>query len=436
MDADVPRILDHLFRRQSAQIVATLTRTLGARHLALVEEAVQDALVRALQQWPYRGVPDEPAAWLFRVARNRALDLLRHVRVVDDKAGEIAARTPLVAAADDATTRLAGEDPLTDDQLGMMFMTCHPALPPDTRVALTLKIVGGFSVQEIARAFLADARAIAQRLVRAKRLLRERDVVFASPGAPDLAERLESVLDAVYLLFNEGYAATAGDRLIREDVTGEAIRLARLLTRHPSTAVPRAWALVALLLLHAARFPARVNSDGELFLLREQDRSKWDRTLITEGLRALDRAASGDELTAYHLQAEIAACHAVAASWNETDWSRIASCYRELERLTRSPIVTLNRIIAEAQLSPAADGLAALDRLAADPRLANYHFLPAVLGGLWHDAGELDRARGCYERALALAQSAPEQRFLAARLAACQKAGHEDAKTRRTSRME
>ena len=432
MDADVPRILDHLFRRQSAQIVATLTRTLGARHLALVEEAVQDALVRALQQWPYRGVPDEPAAWLFRVARNRALDLMRHVRIVDGKAGEIAAGTPLVAAADDVTARLAGDAPLTDDQLGMMFMTCHPALPPDARLALTLKIVGGFSVREIARAFLADPRAIAQRLVRAKRTLRERDVVFAPPGAPDLAERLESVLDAVYLLFNEGYAATAGDRLIRDDLTGEAIRLAGLLTRHPATAVSRAWALLALLLLHAARFPARVSSDGELFLLRDQDRSKWDRALITEGLRALDRSASGDELTAFHLQAEIAACHAVAASWNETDWPRIASCYRALERLTGSPIVTLNRIIAEAQLSASADGLAGLDRLAADPRLANYHILPAVVGGLWHDAGELDRARGCYERALALATSAPEQRFLAARLAACLKAGHEGTKARRT----
>jgi RNA polymerase sigma-70 factor (ECF subfamily) len=413
-------------------MVATLTRVLGARHLALVEEAVQDALVRALQQWPYRGLPAEPVAWLFRVARNRALDLLRHARVVDDKAEQLLADSLRRTPADEPEARLADElPPLEDDQLGLMFMTCHPVLSREARAALTLKIVGGFGVREIARALLADPRAVAQRLVRAKRTLRERNVVFARPGAADLAERLDSVLDAIYLLFNEGYVATAGDRLIREDVTTEAIRLAALVTRHPATAAPRTWALLALLLLHAARFPSRVGSDGELFLLRDQDRSKWDRALIAAGMRALDRAAQGEQLSPYHLQAEIAACHASAANWRDTDWLRIASCYRELERLTGSPIVTLNRVIAEAQTRSSVQGIAELDRLADDPRLAGYHVLHAVVAGLWYDAGRTDRARVGYERALALAQAAPERQFLAARLAACRHANQRPQTRRR-----
>ena len=307
-----------MFRRQAAQIVASLTRAIGSRHLSLVEEAVQDALLRALQQWPYRGLPDDPAAWLHRVARNRALDRLRHQRIVDTTAAAVLASaeaTTVIAPS----ARLPRESRLDDDQLGMMFVTCHPVLSPEARVALTLKVVGGFNVGEIARAFLADERTVAQRLVRAKKLLRQRNVPFGPPGPRDVVARLDSVLEAVYLLFNEGYAATAGDRLIRDDISGEAIRLAALLTRDSSTALPRTWALLSLLLLHAARFPARVSSDGELFLLRDQDRSKWDAALIAEGLRALDRSAAGVEVSAYHLQAEIAACHAVAPHWRETD---------------------------------------------------------------------------------------------------------------------
>lgn len=398
--------------------MASLTRAIGARHLSLAEEAVQDALLRALQQWPYRGLPDDPAAWLHRVARNRAVDRLRHERIVDARAAAIlAAAEPAVAVAT-PTARLPSEPrPIEDDQLGMMFMTCHPVLPAEARVALTLKVVGGFSVGEIARAFLADQRTIAQRLVRAKRLLRQRHVAFGAPGPRDLVARLDSVLDAVYLLFNEGYAATAGDRLIREEISGEAIRLAALLTRDSVTALPRTWALLSLLLLHAARFPARVSSDGELFLLRDQDRSRWDQTLIAEGLRALDRSAAGVEVSAYHLQAEIAACHAVAPHWAETDWPRIADCYRALEALTGSPLVTLNRVIAESQLSRSASPIAELEALIAHPRLHAYHLLPAVLAELWREAGDLARAAAHYQRAQALAGAAPEQRFLAARLA-------------------
>jgi RNA polymerase sigma-70 factor (ECF subfamily) len=413
----VSDLLDHLFRRQSAQMVSTLTRVIGARHLALAEEAVQDALVTAMQQWPFRGVPDDPAAWLFRVARNRALDRLRHQHIVDSKASDVAGALAPQVGGQHVESALAHElPPLDDDQLAMMFLTCHPAVPRDARVALTLKIVGGFSVGEIARAYLAQERAIAQRLVRAKRLLRERDVPFGPPSSEDLAERLDSVLEAIYLMFNEGYAATAGDALIREDIAKEAIRLAGLVTRHPATALPRAWALVALLLLHAARFRSRTGSEGELFLLRDQDRSKWDRALIAEGLRALDRAAASDHLSTYHLEAEIASCHATADTWADTDWRRIVACYNQLITLTGSPIVHLNRAIARAQLDGPRSAIAEVEALAASGDLRAYHLLPAVLAELWRDLGDAARAADYYREALSLALSTPERRFLATRL--------------------
>ena len=409
--------LDHLFRRQSAQLVATLTRALGARHLALAEEAVQDALVTAMQQWPFRGVPDDPAAWMFRVARNRALDRLRHERMADAKAPAIGNAQPASAGGENGGTVLSREmPPLADDQLAMMFLTCHPALPRESRVALTLKIVGGFSVGEIARALLVHESAVAQRLVRAKRLLRDRDIELRAPDGNDLTERLDSVLDAIYLLFNEGYAASSGDTLLREDFSAEAIRLTALVVRHPMTAVPRAWALLALLLLHAARFGSRVGSGGELFLLRDQDRTKWDSGLISEGLRALDHAAAGEAISSYHLEAEIAACHALAPAWNDTDWPRILDCYDRLVALTASPVVALNRAIARAQIAGPAAGIAEIEQIRRDPALQRYHLLPAVLAELWRELGEHERAAVHYREALDHARSSPERRFLAARL--------------------
>jgi RNA polymerase sigma-70 factor (ECF subfamily) len=414
--AHVSELLDHLFRRQSAQMVATLTRGIGARNLAIAEEAVQDALVTAMQQWPFRGVPDDPAAWLFRVARNRALDRLRHRQLVEDKQAAVT-QTYTSRPVDSVEALLARElPPVDDDQLAMMFLTCHPALPSEARVALTLKIVGGFSVCEIARAFLAQESAVSQRLVRAKRVLRERDVPFGQPSAADLAERLDSVLEAIYLMFNEGYAATAGDVLVREDISFEAIRLAGLVTRHAVTALPRSFAVLALLLFHAARFAARTSSGGDIFLLRDQDRSAWDRSLISEGFRALERAASGDELSSYHLEAEIAACHVGAANWKDTDWPRILECYDELVMMTGSPIAQLNRAIAKAQVAGPRAALADVEAIAAGTALRDYHLLPAVLADLWRDLGDTERAARYYREALALRLTAPERRFLSRRL--------------------
>ncbi|HEX6163180.1 MAG TPA: sigma-70 family RNA polymerase sigma factor [Vicinamibacterales bacterium] len=409
-------IVDHLFRKQAGQMIATLTRTLGPRHLSLAEDAVQDALMTAMQQWPFRGVPDHPEAWLFQVARNRALDRLRHGKMAAGKEPDIA-RASTAVESPAAPPLLRGElPPVEDDQLGLLFLTCHPSLTADARVALALKLVGGFSVREIARAFLSQESAIAQRLVRAKRALRDSQASFGMPDPAHLPERLDSVLDTLYLMFNEGYAATSGDHMIRDDVAGEAIRLARMVAMHPAIAAPRAWALLALMLLHAARFPARVDSDGTLFLLREQDRRKWDASLIAAGMRALDRASAGDRVTAFHLEAGIAACHAAAGSWESTDWAQIVALYDELLALTHSPVVAMNRAVAISRLDGALSGLAALDAIDNLAVLDGYPLLPAIQAELWREAGDTDRAIECYRAALGLARSAPEQRWLTSRL--------------------
>jgi RNA polymerase sigma-70 factor (ECF subfamily) len=413
---DARALVDHLFRRQAGQMVATLTRTLGSRHLTIAEDAVQDALLTAMQQWPFRGVPDHPEAWLFHVARNRALDRLRHGRMAADKE-PVLAREASTVTLPAAAPLLREELPaVDDDQLGLLFLTCHPALPADARVALALKLAGGFSVGEIARAFLSQESTIAQRLVRAKRQLRDDNVSFGMPAPHELGERLDSVIDGLYLMFNEGYAATAGDQLVRDEVACEAIRLARMLAAHPATTCPRVWALLALMLLHAARFPARVDSEGTLFLLRDQDRGKWDRGRIAEGLHALDRAAAGETVTALHLEAGIAACHAAAASWEVTDWPQIVELYDELLALTRSPVVAVNRAIAVSRIEGPLAGLAALDAIENASALERYPLLPAIQAELWREAGDLERAAACYRAALGVARSSPEHRWLTARL--------------------
>jgi RNA polymerase sigma-70 factor (ECF subfamily) len=416
MSADPIALVEHLFRRQAGQMVATLTRALGSRHLSLAEDAVQDALLTALQQWPFRGVPDHPEAWLFRVARNRALDRLRHGRMAAGKEPAIAAA--MTAETTPATTPLLRDESpsVDDDQLGLLFLTCHPAVSPEARVALALKLAGGFSIGEIARAYLAHESTIAQRLVRAKRLLRDQDVDFGMPDPVDLPGRLDSVLEALYLMFNEGYAATSGDDLVRADVAGEAVRLARLLAVHPVTSAPRVWALVSLMLLHAARFPARADSEGTLYLLRDQDRGKWDRALIAEGLRALDRASTGPAISAFHLEAGIAACHAAAPTWEATDWPQIVALYDDLYALTRSPVVAINRAVAVSRIHGALAGLSALE--AVDDRLVErYALFPAIQAELWREAGDRERAAAGYRAALARARSVPEQRWLTSRLA-------------------
>lgn len=397
-------------------MVARLTRTLGSRHLGVAEDAVQDALITALQQWPFRGVPDQPEAWLYLVAKNRALDRLRHVKMAAVKGPEIALDAPGFQRPSPEALFRDELPPVDDDQLGLLFLTCHPAVTAEARVALALKLVGGFSVGEIARAFLVPETTIAQRLVRAKRILRDEDVDFGMPAPAELSARLDPVLDSLYLMFNEGYAATTGEALVRDEVAGEAIRLTSLVAAHPATDSPKAWALLALMLLHAARFPARVDAHGTLFLLRDQDRSAWDRTAIAAGLRALDRAASGDRLSAFHLEAGLAACHAVAPSWDDTDWPQIVEIYDELLALTGSPVVAMNRAIALSRIDGPLAGLAVLNAIPGRDVLERHPLLPAVEAELWREAGEVERAAACYRTALTLARSAPEQRWLSSRL--------------------
>jgi RNA polymerase sigma-70 factor (ECF subfamily) len=409
-------LVDHLFRERSGQMVAWLTRIFGPAHLELVEEVVQDALVKALQQWPYSGVPQNPGGWLFRVARNGALDALRRRTAFEGRAAQIAAELTRDAGArfDDSTIG----DLLRDDELRMVFLCCHPGIPRDARVALSLKTAGGFSVPEIARAFLVAEPTIAQRLVRAKRQLRAGAVTFELPSGPDLSARLESVLEVIYLLFNEGYAARSGDDLVRVDLCTEALRLARLVAGSPEASTPAAHALVALIAFQAARLPARVDAAGEVVLLEHQDRSDWDPRLVALGFAHLERSAEGAELTTYHVQAAIAAAHAGAERFEATPWDMILRLYDQLLALNPSPLVALNRVVAVWKVRGADAALADLAALEHEPALSGYYLLPAVQGRLLAERGDHAGARRAFEAALGRPCSEPERRLLQRHLAA------------------
>jgi RNA polymerase sigma factor (sigma-70 family) len=416
--ASVPQLVDHLFRHQAGQVVATLTRIFGPHQLDLAEDVVQETLLKALRQWPYRGIPDNPAAWIMRVARNHALDTLRRERALRGKHEQIAA---LTALADPTTPAEILDCELRDDILRMMFTCCHPAIGREARVALTLKTLGGFGVPELARAFLTQETTIAQRLVRAKRTIRMQQMPFEVPEAAELPERLGSVLEVLYLLFNEGYSAHAGENLVRHDLCAEAIRLTSLLAEHPAGDQPAVHALLALMLLQAARLPARTNAAGDLLLLDEQERALWDRALIGRGLQELERSAHGDQLTEYHLQAGIAACHAVAPSYAATDWPRILADYDELAALSASPVVLLNRAVALAMVAGPRAGLDALCQIADLPGMASYHLFHATRAELLHRTGDDLSAQESYRRALDSVSTEPERRFLMRKIAEYEK---------------
>jgi RNA polymerase sigma-70 factor (ECF subfamily) len=409
----VDGLVDHLFRHSAGRMVAVLARRLGADRLDLAEEVVQEALMRALTTWPYRGVPANPAGWLFQVARHRALDRLR-------RDGVLRGKLETLGAEWSETSDLATSRGVDDDELAMTLMCCHPALPRPARVALTLKTVGGFSVEEIAAAFLARPATVAQRLVRAKRQIRAERLSLEMPEAGALAARLESVLDVLYLLFNEGYAAHGGDNLVRTELCGEAIRLVRLVAGHPPTDRPPVHALLALMLLQSSRLPARADAAGDVLLLAEQDRTRWDHALIVEGLQHLERAAAGEMVSVFHVEAAIAACHAAAPDEASTDWPYVLRLYDDLLALKPSPVVELNRAIALAMVDGPAAGIRALEALKRHRPLARYHLLPAALAALWRRAGVPATAARYYRAALALPSSSPERRFLQRRLAECE----------------
>lgn len=427
MHSGVHEALAAVWRIESARIVGALMRL--TRDLGAAEELAQDALVAALEHWPRDGVPDRPGAWLMTVAKRRAFDHLRHRGISEARHDELgqdlaAMQADVVPDFVDALDAARGDD-IGDDLLRLMFTACHPLLPTESRVALTLKLLGGLSTHEIARAYLLPEATIAQRIVRAKRRLADARVPFEVPRGEALQERLASVLEVVYLIFNEGYTATAGDDWMRPALGDEALRLARMLAElapHDS----EVHGLQALLELQASRTKSRTDAGGRPVLLADQDRRRWDRLLIHRGLAALARAeASGAPAGPYRLQAAIAACHARAADAAATDWARIAALYGELAAIAPSPVVELNRAVAVAMAQGPAAGLAIVDRLRTDAALANYHWLPSVRGELLQRLGRRDEAHAEFERAAAMAGNARERELLLARVAAVVAAGRD-----------
>lgn len=392
-------------------MIAALTRIFGARHLELAEEVVQDALAQALRQWPFRGVPANPSAWLVQTAKNRALDHLRRDAVLRARESDLRRWAESRAGAP-----IEPDDPFADDELRLIFMCCRDTFPRETRVALTLQTLGGFGVAEIARAFLTSEPTIAQRLVRAKRKIQEDGLPFVVPSLEELPGRLDAVLEVLYLMFNEGYAASRGESLVRNDLMHEAMRLMQFLLRLPTTCLPQAHALSALMLFQAARSATRVDAEGELLLLPDQDRRRWDQAMIQQGFLHLKEAGQGDALTMYHLQAGIASCHAMAPTWKATNWHAIVRYYDLLLSVHPSPVAALNRAVALAQVEGPEAGLRAIDVIKDHPQLQAYYLLPATRGELLRQAGNDVEAAACIRQALAFARAEPVRRFLMQKL--------------------
>jgi RNA polymerase sigma-70 factor (ECF subfamily) len=409
---------EHLFRRESGRMVAALTRVFGVHNLALVEDVVQDAFCRALEVWKVRGIPDNPAAWLMATAKNRALDLVRRertARVLAPDVGRMLESEHATAAGIDAAF---APPAIRDEQLRMMFSCCHPRLPEAAQVALVLNILCGFGAGEIASALLDGRAAVEKRISRGKKVLAGARRLFDLADA-EFAARLSGVRRALYLLFSEGYHGASPEAAVRTELCAEAMRLTSLLLEYPAAAVPETAALAALMHLHAARLPARLDAAGDLSPLVEQDRTRWDARLVAAGLALLERSAAGHEVTAYHLEAAIAAAHTSAASLAETDWATIVGLYDRLMAIAPSPVVALNRAIAIGQRDGADRGIEALQAIADRERLASYPFLPAALGELELGRGRREAAHGHFTAALALARNPTERRFLEKRVRAC-----------------
>jgi len=410
------RAVEAVWRIESAKLIAGLVRVV--RDVGLAEDLAQDALVAALEQWPGSGVPDNAGAWLMATAKRRAIDAMRHGNVVERKQDDVGRELEALRDANAVDLDAAVDDDVGDDLLRLVFMSCHPVLSSEARVALTLRLLDGLTTDEIARAFLVTEPTIAQRIVRAKRTLRDAGVPFELPRGAARAERLASVLEVIYLVFNEGYSATAGDDWMRPALCEDALRLGRVLAEL-APEEPEVHGLIALMEIQASRTHARVDRAGDPVLLLEQNRARWDQLLIHRGLAALDRASRlGGDPGPYALQAAIAACHARARTPEETDWDRIASLYAALVQLVPSPVIELNRAVAVSMASGPAAGLEVVDTLASEPSLQNYHLFPAVRGDLLARLGRHDEARAEFQRAAALTRNVRERKLLDDRAAA------------------
>jgi len=413
--ADAHRAIEAIWRIESARLIAGLTRVVG--DIGTAEELAQDALVAALEQWPGDGVPERPGAWLMGTAKHHAHDLIRRRKTLERKYEEIGRDAERAQEGIDFDAAI--DDEVGDDLLGLIFMACHPILSKDARVALTLRVLGGLTTEEIARAFLVPVSTIAQRIVRAKRTLTEAHVRFEVPDHDQRSSRIASVLEVIYLIFNEGYSPTAGQEWVRPELCEEALRLGRILAELAPTE-PEVHGLVALMEIQASRLSARIGPSGEPVLLLDQDRARWDRLLIRRGLAALERAErDGGALGPYALQAGIAACHARATTPADTDWARIVALYDAVAQMAPSPVVELNRAVAVGMAFGPAAGLGLVDALVDEPWLKSYHLLPAVRGDLLRKLGRPEEARAEFERAASLTENVRERELLHRRAAEC-----------------
>jgi RNA polymerase sigma factor (sigma-70 family) len=422
---DIHRAIDAVWRIESPKLIGGLVRIV--RDVSLAEDLAQDALVAALQQWQESGIPENPGAWLMAAAKHRAIDLFRRNKLLERKHEELGRELDARQEALVPDFETALDDDIGDDLLRLVFISCHPVLSPEARVALTLRLLGGLTTEEIARAFLMPEPTVAQRIVRAKRTLSEKRVPFEVPRGDERAARLSSVLEVLYLIFNEGYSATAGDDWMRAGLCEEALRLGRSLAEL-APQEPEVHGLVALMEIQASRSHARIGPSGEPILLLDQNRARWDQLLIHRGLAALERAGKiGGSRGPYALQAAIAACHARARTPEETDWARIMKLYEELGKLMPSPIVELNRAVAVAMAFGPAAGLELVDALTAEPSLQAYHLLPSVRGDLLAKVGRSDEARAEFERAASLTRNTRERKLLLNRARACAEGSRDDS---------
>jgi RNA polymerase sigma factor (sigma-70 family) len=416
---EVSQLVEHLFRREAGKMVAILTGIFGIEHLNLVEDVVQEALSRALQTWPYYGIPKNPTAWLMQTAKNLAVDLIRREHRFREKQPDVIATLEQWAANPvEGDSRLL-ESEIADDHLRMMFVCCHPLIPTEAQVALALKTLCGFNVTEISRAFLTTEAATAKRLTRAKQKIREAQIPFEIPTGEELARRLDSVLQSLYLLFNEGYKASSGKKLVREELCHEAIRLTGLLAQHPTGNRPKTHALLALMLLNSARISTREDDEGNLLRLDEQERTQWDQAMIARGMFHLAQSAAGEEITEYHLQAGIAACHDAAKDYESTDWRQILSLYDRLVEFDDSPVVALNRAIAVAKVHGPQAGLETVGAIRDLDTLESYYLLYAVRGEFEMRLNHPEAAAEQFRKSLQLAETKSERMFLSKRLQSC-----------------
>lgn len=414
-NSEINTFVGHLFRHHAGKMAAVLSRRFGVANIDLIEDAIQDAMMTAMKRWPFSGTPDNPAAWLTQVARNKVVDQLRRRSksvTIDDHSYD----TP---AKNNPLPQFTGE--IGEDQLRLVFACCHPTISPDSQVALTLKIVCGFGISEIARAFLSNEDAVAKLITRAKNNLRGGKVPFEIPAGSDLTQRLAAVLKVLYLMFNEGYSPTAGSEVIRRDLCSEAMRFAEYLSRHPATSLPQTRALTALFCFHAARIDARIGNDGEMLLLADQDRSAWDRELIARGLDHLLASARGTDLSGYHIEAEIASIHATANSIETTDWHRIVECYDLLQTRSYSPIAELNRIIAIGRINGPAAALEMLEAIADDGKLDSYYLFYAAKAHFLAAVGRIADAAAAYALAGALSQNESSRQLIESKMADLEK---------------